>query len=274
MNCKNCTHQLKAVHKFCPNCGAKVIHNRLTIKSLWNEFSQRFLNYDNTFFKTVRHMFTQPEVVIDNFINGTRKKYLNVFNYFAISLTITGFFTFIFLKFYPEIFKGAMDVLQASQQTKVQKEMFTNLMSNLFDYQSLMYFMMIPLLALISKIVFYNYKKYNYTEHAVIYLYAYSHTLVLINIVYLVSIIFYSPLLNYLTIMSIPFSVLYVAYVLKRLYGLSFKKIFLKTLLFLVVGLVFYIIISLIVGVFIITNMFLDGTLLEMIEEQRRLKGK
>ena len=274
MNCKNCTHQLKSEQKFCPNCGAKVIQNRLTLKSLWGEFSQRFLNYDNTFFKTVRHMFTQPEVVINSFIDGTRKKYLNVFNYFAISLTITGFFTFIFLKFFPEIFKGAMDVLQASQQSKVQQEMFSDMMTTIFDYQSLMYFLMIPLLALISKIVFYNYKKYNYTEHAVIYLYAYSHTLVLLNVLYLISIIIYSPILNYLTALSIPFSILYVAYVLKRLYGLSFKKIFLKTLLFLVVGLGFYIIITLIVGVIMVTNMFLDGTMLEMIEEQRKLRGK
>jgi predicted amidophosphoribosyltransferase len=73
MNCKNCTYQLKTSNKFCPNCGAKIIHNRLTIKSLWGEISRQIFNYDNTFFKTVRHMFTQPEVVIDNFINGTRK---------------------------------------------------------------------------------------------------------------------------------------------------------------------------------------------------------
>ncbi|WP_430412243.1 DUF3667 domain-containing protein [Kordia sp.] len=274
MNCKNCTIQLKNKDKFCPNCGAKVIHNRLTIKSLWSEFSQRFLNYDNTFFKTVRHLFTKPEVVIDSYINGTRKKYLNVFNYFAIAITITGFFTFIFFKFFPEIYAGAMDVLNASQQSETQRKMFSNIMSTIFDYQSLMYFTMIPLLALISKIVFYNYKKYNYTEHAVIYLYAYSHTLAFINVLYLAVILIYHPFLNYLSILSIPISILYVAYVLKRLYNLSFKKILLKTLFFIVVGLGFYIVISLIIGFIMIISMFLNGTLMEMIQEQRALKGQ
>ncbi|WP_298426391.1 DUF3667 domain-containing protein [uncultured Kordia sp.] len=274
MNCKNCTYQLKTENKFCPNCGAKVIHDRLTLKNLWSEFSQRFLNYDNTFFKTVRHMFTQPEVVIDSFISGTRKKYLNVFNYFAISITITGFFTFIFFKFFPDIFKNAMDVLNTSQQSEAQKEMFSKVMSAIFDYQSLMYFMLIPLLALISKIVFYNYKKYNYTEHAVIYLYAYSHTVVLINVLYLIFIIIYHPFLNYITALSIPLSVLYVAYVLKRLYKLSFKKIFLKTLLFIVVGLVFYIGISLVLGAIMLIFMIFDGSFMEMVHEQQRLKGK
>ncbi|EDP94592.1 hypothetical protein KAOT1_10531 [Kordia algicida OT-1] len=219
-------------------------------------------------------MFSQPEVVIESYINGTRKRYLNVFNYFALAITITGFFTFFFLKFYPEIFTEAMDFMNSSQQSEQQRKMFSNFMSGIFDYQSLMYFLMIPLLALISKIVFHNYKKYNYTEHAVIYLYAYSHTVVLINVIYLFCIIVYNPLLSYITLLSIPLSVLYVAYVLKRLYRLSFKKIVLKTLLFIGVGLLFYIVITIIIGIIMIIVMFLDGSFMEMVEEQRRLKGK
>lgn len=274
MNCKNCTYQLKDENKFCSNCGAKIIHNRLTIKSLWSEFSQRFLNYDNTFFRTIRHMFTKPEVVIDSFIGGTRKKYLNVFNYFAISLTVTGFFTFIFLKFFPEIYTDAMGAMNAAYESEAQQKVFSKAMKVVFDYQSLIYFLMIPLFALISKIVFYNYKKYNYTEHAVIYLYAYSHTVMILNILYLVCIIVYHPILNYLTFLSIPISVLFIAYVLKRLYKLSFKKILLKTLLFIVIGLGFYIVIAIIAGALMLVSMLLDGSFMEMVEEQRRLKGK
>ena len=150
-----------------------------------------------------------------------------------------------------------MDVLNATQESKVQQEMLSDMMNTIFDYQSLMYFMMIPLFALISKIVFYNYKKYNYTEHAVIYLYAYSHTVMFLNVLYLISIIVYHPILNYLTLLSIPISILFLAYVLKRLYKLSFKKIFLKTLLFIVVGLGFYIVISLIVGAIMLTSCLL-----------------
>lgn len=274
MHCKNCEYKLESSTKFCSNCGAKVIGKRLTLRNLSHEFSERFLNYDNTLFKAVRHMFTQPEVVIDSFINGTRKKYLNVFNYFALAITITGFFTFIFLKFYPEVFTNAMNVLKASQETEQQKEFFSNFMSGIFDYQSLMYFLMIPLLALISKIVFFNYKKYNYTEHAVIYLYAYSHSVVIINILYLICILTSATLLNYVIIFSIPFSVIYVAYVLKRLYQLSFKKILLKTLLFLVIGIIFYIAIIIIVGIIVIIVMLLDGSFVEMIEQQRQLREK
>ena len=274
MNCKNCTTELKNHHNFCPNCGAKVIRNRLTIKNLWSEFSERFFNYDNTFFKTFRHLFVKPEVVIDSFVDGTRKKYLNVFNYFAISITVTGFFTFIYLKFFPEIYTGAMDSLQNAYETEAQQKMFTDMMSTIFDYQSIIYFMMIPIFALVSIIVFYNYKKYNYTEHAVIYLYAYSHITMSLNILYLICILTYQPLLNYMSLLSIPISILFIAYVLKRVFELSFKKIVLKTLLFLVVGSIFYIGLVIVIGILMLITMFFDGSLMEMIEEQRRLRGK
>lgn len=274
MNCKNCTYQLKVSNKFCSNCGAKVIHNRLTLKGLWSEFSERFLNYDNTFFKTIRHMFTKPEVVIDSFINGTRKKYLNVFNYFAIAVTITGFITFLSLKFYPEIFKEAINVFSSFQETEAQKQIVSDSLSGFFDYQSLFYFLSIPVLALISKIVFYNYKKYNYTEHNIIYLYAYSHTLVIINIFYFFSLLIGRDVINYASILSIPFSIIYIAYVLKRLYKLTFKQILLKTLFFILVGSIVYVILGLIAGIIMILVMLLDGSFIDMMEQQRQLQSK
>ena len=273
ISCKNCEHVLSETDYFCSECGAKVIRNRLTLKNLWHDFSERFLNYDNVFFKTIRHLFTQPEEVIESYIQGTRKKYLNVFNYFAISLTVTGFLTFIFLKFYPNVFTDAMDVFNSSQQSEAQKQLFSSFLASFMDFQSLIYLMIIPLLALISKIVFYNYKKYNYTEHTVIYLYAYSHTVVLLNVMYLLCILLYSPALKYFVIFSIPLSTFYIAYILKRLFNLSFKQIFLKSLLFIVVGAIFYVIIIFIVGILMFLVMLLNGSLTEIMEQQQNLNG-
>lgn len=85
MNCKNCNLLLSDKASFCSNCGAKVIRNRLTFKNLIEYFSEQFLNYDNKFLQTFIHLFTKPEVVIESYINGTRKKYVNVISFFAIS---------------------------------------------------------------------------------------------------------------------------------------------------------------------------------------------
>ena len=42
MNCKNCDLPLRTDYSFCSNCGAKVIRNRLTLKNLWYDFTERF----------------------------------------------------------------------------------------------------------------------------------------------------------------------------------------------------------------------------------------
>ncbi|PHR71636.1 MAG: hypothetical protein COA67_06375 [Lutibacter sp.] len=66
-------------------------------------FNEQFLNYDNKFLQTFIHLFTKPEVVIDGYINGTRKKYVNVISYFAIAITLSGLQMFILNKFFPEM---------------------------------------------------------------------------------------------------------------------------------------------------------------------------
>ncbi|WP_255535075.1 DUF3667 domain-containing protein [Cellulophaga sp. E16_2] len=73
MECKNCTLTLEENHNFCADCGAKVVRNRLTIKNLFGDFAQRYLNIDNTFIRTFGKLFVAPEIVILGYINGVRK---------------------------------------------------------------------------------------------------------------------------------------------------------------------------------------------------------
>ncbi len=98
MDCKNCHTNLKDTDDFCNTCGAKVVRNRLTIRNLFAHFSEQFLNYDNKFLQTFIHLFTKPEAVIGCYINGTRKKYVNVISYFAIAITISGLQMYILNK--------------------------------------------------------------------------------------------------------------------------------------------------------------------------------
>ena len=102
MDCKNCELPLRTDYSFCANCGAKVIRNRLTLKSLWYDFTERFFNLDNTFLKTFKHLFSRPDDVIVGYINGTRKKYLNPVSYFTIALMLGGLFVYIHTEFFPD----------------------------------------------------------------------------------------------------------------------------------------------------------------------------
>ena len=100
MNCKNCNTNLSSDSDYCNKCGGKIIRNRLTIRNLFQHFSETFLNYDNKFLQTVKNLFVKPEDVIGSYGDGTRKKYINPISFFAISLTISGVYLLIFKKFF------------------------------------------------------------------------------------------------------------------------------------------------------------------------------
>ncbi len=225
-NCKNCGEQIES-YNFCPDCGAKKITKRITFSNLISEFVDRFLNVDNSFVRTFKHLFTKPEEVIDGYIHGLRKRYINAFGYFALSVTITGIYGFLTKNRMYEILSNSTSALLPKEQIDAQLQG----LETAYQYQSIFSFLFIPLLAIISRIVFLNYKKYNFTEHLVIYLYAYSHIVGVMSIILVPATFFIN---NYFIIAFVPFIFyfLYIGYALKRLYALSLKKIILKTLLF------------------------------------------
>ena len=100
MKCKNCNTLLDEQSDYCNICGARAIRNRLTIKNLFEHFSEQFLNYDNKFLQTFITLFKRPESVIGGYIEGTRKRYVNVITYFSIAIMITGVEYFILNKFF------------------------------------------------------------------------------------------------------------------------------------------------------------------------------
>ncbi|WP_108803971.1 DUF3667 domain-containing protein [Aquimarina sp. Aq107] len=249
-HCKNCGFQIDH-YSFCPDCGAKKITKRITFKNLTQEFSDRFLNLDNSFIRTFIHLFTEPNTVIDGFIHGLRKRYVNVFSYFAISLTIASLYSFILSKYKDVIFSNVFTDVNQIKASKVASDFS-------FEYQSLISFLTIPILALISRLVFINYKKYNLTEHFVIYLYAYSHITMVISFITLPLLLTAKNLYLILWI-QFPVSIIYIAYVLKSLYEINLKKILIKTLLFFIIMSVLFVIFSIIVAIIMMKTGVMEG---------------
>lgn len=159
MNCKNCEISLTGNRNYCSNCGAKVIHKRLTFKKIWKETSERILNVDNTFFKTFVHLFSKPEVVIESYVNGIRKRYLNPLSHLAIALTLSGVLLFIMRKYF-------MDNLDFNvfNSSNINTEATTNIVGTILDFQSFVFVAMIPILAVCGYLLF-NKHKYFLSEH-------------------------------------------------------------------------------------------------------------
>lgn len=234
MNCKNCNKGLIASQNYCDNCGAKRIRNRLTIKVLAQQVNEQFLSLDNKLFRTFLDLFKKPEDVINGYVDGTRKKYIDVIQYFAISLTIAGFQVFLMLTFFKEALDLDMGFMEKLAEAPANKN--NPFLSQDFEsssrYQGLIYIITLPLSALSTWLAYYisGDRRFNFTEHIVLNLY-YSAQIVIITAVS--SIIFLMFGLNYLVvnfILIIPMFA-YLFYILRRVFKDSFWDSFAKFLL-------------------------------------------
>lgn len=235
MECKNCLYVQPDDFDYCPECGAKVIRNRLTFKNLWNDAVRRYFDIDNTVLKSFVHLITQPEVVIDGYIHGVRKKYINPISYFAFALTLAGLQVFLIQKLFPNAYD------YSSLAAEGQEEFMRDSMDFIKEYTSVINMLFIPVYALMARIVFLRNKKYNYTELLVVFLY-YAAEITFITIVPILIAIGLGANYGELSPYVMVFQILFGAYYIKRLYALNWKGLILKTLLFFVVLLVFYVI--------------------------------
>nr|WP_321236965.1 DUF3667 domain-containing protein [uncultured Psychroserpens sp.] len=258
MNCKNCHTELSTGSDFCNRCGGKVIRNRLTFKNLFEHFSDTFFNYDNKLLRTLIDLFRKPEIVIEGYINGIRKRYVNPISYFGLAITLTGLYLLILNKFYPEALDFSNFAFEGQEEFQKKNVSFVQ------EYMSLFMMLYIPIYALIARITFVGLKKFNYTELLVVFLYWQSQTSIISAVIVVVAAAF-GISQGIISMIFLPLMALYAAYILKRLYQLSFGHMVARTLLFLVVLGVVLVIISIIFAIV----MFLTGDMQQMIEAQR-----
>ncbi|WP_161792631.1 DUF3667 domain-containing protein [Psychroserpens damuponensis] len=207
------------------------------MKNLWEDVSLQFLNIDNKFLKTFTHLFTQPETIINGFIEGTRKKYINVIQYFAISLTLVGIQVFLMNTFFSDDLAHAMDFIKPFEKATGGKEnpYYSSLASleEINNYQSIIYICTVPIYTLATWLAYKIIKpvrRYNFTEHLVLNLY-YNAQVIIITA--LLSILFLCFGFNYLLISGVvTFLVfIYLFWILKRVFNVSYLEGFAHFLL-------------------------------------------
>lgn len=262
MDCKNCSTFLSDKDKFCNHCGAKVILNRITFRNIFEDFSAQFLNYDNKFLQTFIALFKKPEDVIGTYLQGTRKKYVNVISYFAIAITISGLQLYVLNKYFPEVMDLSAVTAAGSEEFSKQNLDFVN------EYQAIIMMMLVPLYALMAQLVFLKVRKYNYSEHLVMFMYISSQTTILSALVTLIAGVI-GLSLGTISIITLPLQILFSAYCLKRLYTLSLGGIILRTLLFLFLLGVVFVLVSVVTGII----MYYTGSMDEFIESNKPIKA-
>ncbi|MBT8184616.1 MAG: DUF3667 domain-containing protein [Eudoraea sp.] len=225
MECKNCDTPQRTDFNYCPNCGAKVIRNRLTIKNLWYDVTERYFNLDNTFIKTFVHLFTHPHLVIESYISGVRRKYLNPISYLGIALTLSGLSLFLLRKF-------AFDRINFGEMgSGLNPETAKKIMTVSLDFNSFLFLLYIPVLAIAGWMLF-NKRKYNLTEFAIVAIYSLAHFSIIGFFISVFMIAFFPDSYLSISYYIILLMALYSLYVLNKLNGRSIMKSFLYLLLF------------------------------------------
>ncbi|NER15317.1 DUF3667 domain-containing protein [Leptobacterium flavescens] len=228
MNCKNCQTVIAETNDYCHDCGARVIRNRLTLKNLMTQLSEEFLNYDNRLLKTLIHLIKCPEVVIGSYVQGIRKRYMNPVSFFAISLTLSGLIGFITTNYFDN------SVLYGPLDNGTNKEFQDKTFDFTTNYTSLITSVTIPFFAIISWIVFFN-RKYNFTEHIILYLYTYSEYAIITFFGSLGILLIDPSLYGYHIMALILINFIYFCYVLIRVFKLNLIQFLIKTLFFLAI---------------------------------------
>lgn len=244
MECKNCKHHLSETDHFCPNCGARVIGKRLTFKFFFAEFLEKVLSVDNKLLKTFWHLIIKPDVVIKSYVDGVRKRYLEPFSYLLISITLSGISILLMRE-------SAIDSMAEmnTTQSELMAQFYKDMMNFIYDYNAFITALTIPLYALISWIVFYNKKLFNYVEHVILYMYSTAQFSVLNTFVFV--LIYYTGIdfNNGIMMFTLLASIIYNTYILTRIFKLTSVQLIIKFLYFLAILLVFYIIFGLLAGV-------------------------
>ncbi|TXE18651.1 hypothetical protein ES692_06300 [Psychroserpens burtonensis] len=145
--------------------------------------------------------------------------------------------------------------------------MLENSSNSSLEYGSLMLSAMIPLMAIISLIVFYD-KNYNFTEHIIVYLYSMS-ALTIISILFgqIVLLIIPEYYLLFALILYVALFI-YHCYAFKRIFKLSAGDLILKMFLFFIAFFVFHIAFGIIMAII----MFINGDFQQMMKAQKAAK--
>ncbi len=267
MDCKNCKHPLENDARFCDNCGGKIIKNRISFKLLFTELFSSIFGVDSKYFLTLKKMFTDPSSVLNEYLTGVRKRYVNPFAYLAVSaalsLVVFNFFSDDFIKINeafnetqnPELIALAKTDStayiglegKALEKFKIQQKIAKNQIAAqeswtkfMLGYFNLLAFLFLPIYAFMSKFTYF--KPHNFGEHIIINAYLQGSVMYITLIMFSISLLT-NPLVYHV---SIIFLISYYIFAFSKLYKHSFGKALLKLLRFIGVFILFIIIVLLI----------------------------
>ncbi len=148
IKCKNCEHIFHG--NFCPHCGQNKAIKRIDFSYFLHDIPHSIFHIDKGFGFTLKELFTRPGKSLKEYLEGKRVRHFRPFAFVVLLSTICTI-----------LIKGIEYLLLENTIGIAFKETFFS------KYLSVLIFIMIPILALITYLFFYK-MKYNYWEHFLI----------------------------------------------------------------------------------------------------------
>ena len=179
--CKNC--QTFFDGNFCPHCGQSAHVEKIDAAYFLHDIPHSVLHVDKGFFYTLKAMFLDPGQAMKRYLDGQRVKHYRPFAYVLLMSTLCT----LLIKGIDHLINIHFEKLHPGHTLEFGHSLFVK-------YPSLLVFLMIPVLSLITWMAFMR-RPFNYWEHFLVNTYMAANLnifLLLISIVQLARYYFFN----------------------------------------------------------------------------------
>lgn len=227
IECKNCKNHFQGF--YCNQCGQKVIDNRITIKHLFEIAFDSFNIHKGLLF-TIKLMFTNPGMLINDYLNGRTKDFYNPLKYLLLIASISALFMLWFNIFDANV-ENTNELMGIDPEVTKLQATITGYLKN---FLHLLAILALPFYSLVSKWIFKKHKLH-YAEHLTINSYLFAQiTLIQIFTIFLVFII--PDLSRFMLAIGIGIFIVYYTYALRGVFNIKLVKSFLSSIAIYVLG--------------------------------------
>jgi hypothetical protein len=259
--CKNCNST--QINNYCSECGQKIYAKRFTIKNFFFVFLDAF-NIEKGFLFTLKMLFLKPGVIINDYIKGKTKSYLNPFKYLIL---ISGIYAFLLIsqnildtsvKDTNDIIYKNSEVLKQAPRSEEAIQFQDRLMEKFKQYINLIPLLLIPFTSLISK-WFYRSRNLFYGEHLIVNCYLFAQTFVITIIFSIPLIIFIPSIASYFPLISLATTIIYLSYGFYKTFKGSSVVSTIKAISIYFIGSIFFYLFLVIVAIILLIIFILLG---------------
>ena len=243
-----CTHCEYGYHgNFCPQCGLPAEHHRFTFKRLISNFLDIWGFGNRPMFRTIRDLFWRPGYMIRDYLGGHHLNYFPPFKMLAVFTIVIVFLTWVFDFHDPIVGKDVAELLKALPHSGTFATNAIDFIGRVIIYldkYDLYRILLQNVFVVLAAWIVFHKKGYNLVEtfFSQIYINCQFH---LITMIWMLIVWDLPPtvFLPYYVPFTISFFVLIFDY--KQLYGLTLMQSIWRTILFVLLVFVIYIILFL-----------------------------